>query len=89
MPRKLQCSRGAREALTVHLAAATPPYAELPDDCAGDVLEFLGTHLARTELLDVVTHCASSGAQAWVWAVVSAANAVRICAQMLVIGNFC
>jgi hypothetical protein len=59
----------ARDALVAQLAANTPPFADLSDDSAGDVLEFLDTSMARAELLRIVAHCSSPKALAWVRAV--------------------
>jgi len=53
------------------VAANTQSFSGLPDDCAGDVLEFLTmTTLERTELLEVVTDCSSPEACAWMRTVV-------------------
>ena len=66
----------ARDAYAVQLAANTYDFTDLPDDCAGDVLEFLNTSMPRAEMLHVTAHCSSPEAHAWVRAVVAAAVAV-------------
>jgi len=58
--------------LEVHL------FSELPDDCAGDVLDFLDFSMPHTEWPYIATNCTSLDAQAWVCAVVAAAVKVRI-----------
>ena len=52
----------ARNAAIVQLAAYTKPFVELPDDCAGDVLEYLEMEMARAKTLHVSTHCTSPAA---------------------------
>ena len=68
----------AQDAYVAQLAANTKPFAELPDDCAGDVLEYLEMAMKRTESLRITAHCSSPEAHAWVRAVVGAAAAVRL-----------
>ena len=71
----------ARNAYIAQTAASIKPLAELPDDCAGDILEFLTT-MPRTEPPHIVAHCSSPEAHAWVRAVVTVAlevaNAVNL-----------
>jgi ankyrin repeat protein len=75
----------AHDACILHLAAATQPNSALPDDCAGDVFEFLKMkRMARTDALHVATHCSSPEAQVWVRAVVTAAATVAIAAKATV-----
>ena len=52
------------------------PFADLPDDCAGDVLEYFDAPKTRPELVYIATHCSSPEACAWVRKVVAAAVAV-------------
>jgi len=68
----------ARNAFQAQLAATTQPFGVLPDDCAGDVLDFFGMAMTRFEALHVTTHCSSPEACAWVREVVTAAVAVAI-----------
>jgi len=56
------------------LAATIQSFEELPDDCAGDVLEFFGTSPKESEL--AAFHCSSLVAQNWVRAVLAAAVVV-------------
>lgn len=62
----------AQDAFIAQLATTTPPFAELPDDCCGDVLDFLDLTMTREELINVTTHCSSPEAQAWVHLVLKA-----------------
>ena len=71
----------ARSAFVVQQAAAISLFANLPDDCACDVLDFLQVPMPRSESLHVATCCASPEAQAWMRAVVVAAVLVRIFAS--------
>ena len=66
----------ARNAAIVQLAAYTKPFVELPDDCAGVVLEYLEMEMARAKTLHVSTHCTSPAACVWVHTVTTAAIAV-------------
>jgi len=69
-----------RSAAIAQSASTCEAFAELPDDCAGDVLEFiLVTHLSRQESLHIATHSPSPEAHAWLHAVVNAAIAVSFC----------
>ena len=54
----------ARDAFVVQLAATTPPFFEIPDDCAGDILEFIEMALPRANSLYIMAHCLSSEAHA-------------------------
>jgi len=55
-------------------AATIQPFEDLPDDCAGDVLEFFGMTYKESER--IAKHCSSPEARAWVRAVVAAAIVV-------------
>jgi hypothetical protein len=68
----------ARDAFIVQLAAKTDPFPELPDDCAGDVLEYLELTMPREDMVYVVTHCSSPEAHSWVRTVIAAAIAVSL-----------
>jgi len=59
----------ARSALMAQLAANTPPFEDLSDDVAGDVLEYFDTAMTRFESLRIVAHCSSPKSLAWVRAV--------------------
>jgi len=63
----------ARDAFIVQLAANTQPFEKLPEDCAGDVLDFFETALTRAEASHLTTHCSSPEASAWVCAIIVAA----------------
>ena len=67
----------ARGIFIVQLASCTQPFADLPDDCAGDVLEYLEMTVTRTESLQLMPSPYSPKAQAWVRAVIAAAVAVN------------
>lgn len=66
----------AQEAFIVQLAASFQPFAELPDDCAGVVLEFLGLAMSRKAIHHFATPSLSSEAHAWVRTVLTSAVAV-------------
>lgn len=66
----------ARNVFIVQLATITDLFVELPDDCAGDVLEYLETTMSHSEFLHNSTHCISLEANMWVRAIVAAAVAV-------------
>ena len=68
----------ARNALVVQLAAMTAPISDLPDDCAGDVLEYLEMAMPRAESLQVATCCISPEARAWMRKVAAAAAVVSV-----------
>lgn len=68
----------ARNTFVVQLAKTVEPFEKLPEDCAGDVLEFLDIAMTRKEALHIATHCSSPEACAWVRAVVAAAAASAI-----------
>jgi len=74
-------ARAAKVAWALHvfiaqLAATVQLFEELPDDCAGDVLEFFG--MTRDESDLIAKHCSSPEAQDWVRAVIAAAVAVGV-----------
>ena len=62
----------AQNAFTNQLAAYTQPFLELPEDCAGDVLEYLDTNMTREDSLYYATECATPAAHAWVRDVLAA-----------------
>ena len=64
----------ARVVFIAQHAGSTQPFERLPDDCAGDVLEFFGMTHNESEL--IAKHCSSPEAQDWVRAVIAAAVAV-------------
>ena len=66
----------ARNAFIVQLAATTQPFTDLPDDCAGDILEYISMSVLRQDALHVLTNCSSPEAHAWVRAVLASALAV-------------
>jgi len=68
----------AKNTFIAQLAANNDSFEELPDDCAGDVLEYLELTMTREESMHIVAHCSSPPAHAWVRAVVAAAVAVSI-----------
>jgi len=68
----------AYAAYITQLATTTRPFLELPDDCAGDVLDYFVVEMARSDSFCIATHCSSPEAHAWVAAVVTAAVAVRV-----------
>jgi len=67
----------ARDVFTVHVVHNHQLFADLPDDCCGDVSEFLVMTMARSEILHVSRHY-SSKALAWVHEVLAAAVVVSI-----------
>jgi hypothetical protein len=62
----------ARNAFVVQLATTIEPFSDLPDDCAGDVLEFLQMEMLREKSLHIATQCSSPEAHAWVRAALAA-----------------
>jgi hypothetical protein len=66
----------ARNTSIYQLAATTQPRSQLPDDCAGDIMDYLTTTMPRTETLHILTHCSSPEAQDWVRAGIAAAVTV-------------
>lgn len=54
----------ARDDFLLQLAPSTEPFAVLPDDCAGDVLEYLEMTVTRTESLRFASYPYSPKAQA-------------------------
>lgn len=73
----------ARDAFIVQLAAITQPFADLPDDCAGDILEFFQIAMTRRESEYVATHCSSPKARIWVRSIVVASIAMRVNARLI------
>ena len=70
----------ARDAFIVQMATISQFFSDLPDDCTGDVLEYLKMSMPRRDSLLIATHCSSPEAHAWVRAVVTVAVAVSISA---------
>lgn len=68
----------ARDAFLIQFAASTQPFATLPDDCAGDVLEFLDITMPRKEVFYILAHCISPEAYVWVRKTIAAAVVVSI-----------
>ena len=66
-----------RDVYAAQVASNVQPFVDLPDDCAGDVLEYLEFKMTRAEVLHVVTHCSSPEAHAWVCEVATAAIVVK------------
>lgn len=62
----------ARDALVVEFAASVEPFSELPDDCAGDVLDYLETTMTRKESPDFAMRCLSPESSAWRRAIIAA-----------------
>jgi hypothetical protein len=63
----------AQDVLIVQHVGSIQPFERLPDDCAGDVLEFFG--VTRNESQLIAKHCSSPEAQDWVHAVIATAVA--------------
>lgn len=70
----------ARDAFLAQLAAETQPFADLPEDCAGDILEYMEMGMPRGESLLIAMHCSSLEARAWVRAVLAVKVAVNMSA---------
>jgi hypothetical protein len=66
----------AQDVALSQLAATNPAFAELPDDCAGDILEYLENTLSREEMLHITNHPLSSEAHHWVKSVIATAVVV-------------
>jgi len=62
----------ARNVFIVKIATATEPFTDLPDDCAGDVLEYLQMSMTRMEASRIATLSLSPEAHSWVRAVLVA-----------------
>ena len=73
----------ARDAHIAQLAATYQTFADLPDDCAGDVLEFLSIAMTRRESAYIVTHCSSSKARAWVRSIVVSSIGIRVNVKLM------
>jgi len=67
----------AKDTYVAQLASLTEPFAELPDDCAGDILEYLEWLLHREAILHIAEHCSSPEAIEWVKSINTAA--VLVC----------
>lgn len=68
----------AQDAFLAQLAADTQPFADLPEDCAGDILEYMELGMPRGESLLIAMHCSSLEARAWVRAVLAVKVAVNM-----------
>jgi len=68
----------ARNVYTVQQATTNQLFAEISDDCSGDVLEYLEMSMPRIESLKVAAHGSSPETRAWVRAIVASAVVVRI-----------
>jgi hypothetical protein len=68
----------ARDAFIAQTAFSIQPFAELPDDCAGDIVDYLETRLARTEMLQIAKYCTSAESCSWVCRVIAAGVAADI-----------
>ena len=64
----------------VRHATTIQPFEELPDDCAGDVLEYQELAMTRKESLQVAALSPSPEANLWARAVIEAAIAVSLLA---------
>ena len=79
----------ARDAFIAQLAAtSSQPLRNIPDDCAGDIFDFLEMTMARQEVLHISKHCSSPEARAWVLAVLTAAVTVSIAVRAARISSF-
>lgn len=82
----------AEDARLLLLAATSKPFVDLPDDCAGDILEYLNfqtnrynlhsnkcdKYRKRRDMLWFVEHCSSPQAHAWARMIFAASKAVRV-----------
>jgi hypothetical protein len=75
---RVAVSLWARSVLVAQLAATDQAFADLPDDCAGDVLEFFESTMNRKDFLHFATHHSSQKAKAWVLDIVTAEVLVSI-----------
>jgi hypothetical protein len=60
----------ARDSFIIQIATTIPPFVELPDDCAGDILEYFDSQVTHGQVLHNAMHSFSFEAHAWVRAVV-------------------
>lgn len=68
----------AQDVFAAQLVAIAEPFADLPEDCAADVWEYLiETAMTRIDMQHIVTNCSSPEALAWIGAVVAAAYAAK------------
>ena len=67
----------ARDAFIAQSARSSQLFADLPDDCAGDVLEFLNETITRKDSLFIATHTPTPEAQAWFDSLIKAGLAVK------------
>jgi hypothetical protein len=65
----------ARNVYLIQVATTTQPFGILPEECAGDVLGFLGVVMSLAEVLHILKHCSSPATCSWVRMVVTAATA--------------
>lgn len=68
----------ARDIYTVQIAAVTQPFVELPDDCAGDILEYFDLSMTRLELLNISANGSSSEAVRYINSILSEAITVSL-----------
>ena len=73
----------ARSAFVVQLAANTEPFEVLPEDCAGDILEYFEMTVTRKAAQLVVTHCSSPAARAWSRSIIAAAVVEKASADLV------
>ena len=67
----------ARDVFIIQMTTISQHFSDLPDDCSGDIFEYLEMLMTRKESMRIVAHCSSPPAHAWVRAVVAVAVAVR------------
>jgi hypothetical protein len=66
-----------RDVYAAQVASTNQAFVDLPDDCAGDVFDFLPLKMTRAELQHIVAHCTAPEAHTWVCAVARTAVMVR------------
>ena len=75
----------ARDAFLAQLMINTQSLRDLPEDCAGDVLDFFEMTMTRTEALHIAMHCSSQEAHTWVRAVLTAAATTSVAAEATIL----
>jgi len=68
----------AQNTYIVQFAASSTFFKVLPDDCAGDILEYVVTAMNRIEMIPIMTNCFSPEAQVFASAVLEASVVVSI-----------
>lgn len=68
----------ARNIFVIQFAANTTTFKDLPDDCAGDILEYLVTTMTRLETMLIMTNGFSPEAHDWALAVLKASVVVSV-----------